>query len=524
MGSSKKQASLFFASFILTACGTHSPHRDTAALNTRVIPLSCAESAHEIASKSDENLFASVQMLLQGADPDFLSAKALEALSEYARPNAVGSFDTAQLEVALAKLSEKLGPERVESLVGRSLKHLRSPLRPSENQNLTNDLRDMNRGWGWKLLPEDDAAFSDPEFLARLLMDSRADHVGRSAPEPASKALNVFEREWKLTAPSNVAPPSYFTMSGSQANEAVYTIAASAVSKRSRRAVAEYDAEIITFKDMFVSSGAPGRLQHRSFTRLKGVLSEELKDLVFENPVTVFRNEMPPSEVERLDSLEASLLESLEKRIAVTERSGIQKPIGAVLIEPVLGAAGVKFYRTEFLLRLRALCDKYGVAIVADEVLTGGGRTGKFFSYEHYPNFEPDFVTFGKGLQVSGIAKVNRKNPIPFDVNFTGPVTNIQYSEPLLKSAAVLKRLREAHLMDNANDVGAYFVSRLMQRRGPRFPTRRNNEDFPRGIGLLIYQGGAFSELGLTGATGGRLMPYLTLSREQVDQIVSSRP
>ena len=77
------------------------------------------------------------------------------------------------------------------------------------------------------------------------------------------------------------------------------------------------------------------------------------------------------------------------------ERSG---EIAAVIVEPMLQAAGgMIVWKAEFLRKLRALCDRYGLLLIADEVLTGFGRTGRMFACEHGP-VAPDIACFSKGL------------------------------------------------------------------------------------------------------------------------------
>ncbi|MFN7824040.1 MAG: aminotransferase class III-fold pyridoxal phosphate-dependent enzyme [Pseudobdellovibrionaceae bacterium] len=53
-----------------------------------------------------------------------------------------------------------------------------------------------------------------------------------------------------------------------------------------------------------------------------------------------------------------------------------------------MGAKGVYFYRPQFLIKVQALAEKYQVHIFADEILTGGGRTGKFFAFQHNEGFQ----------------------------------------------------------------------------------------------------------------------------------------
>ncbi len=89
----------------------------------------------------------------------------------------------------------------------------------------------------------------------------------------------------------------------------------------------------------------------------------------------------------------ASASVSLEKLLAAQHHE-----IAALIVEPLVqGAAGMRMYHANYLRDARALCEKYGVHLIADEIMTGFGRTGTMFAYEQ-ASILPDFVCLSKGL------------------------------------------------------------------------------------------------------------------------------
>ncbi|CAF1953468.1 unnamed protein product [Rotaria magnacalcarata] len=88
-------------------------------------------------------------------------------------------------------------------------------------------------------------------------------------------------------------------------------------------------------------------------------------------------------------------LDVLEQTLACLKFTG--DDAAAVLLEPILGEGGIIVPNDDYFPGVRRLCDKYGALLIADEVQTGMGRTGKMFCIEHW-NVEPDILCLGKAF------------------------------------------------------------------------------------------------------------------------------
>ncbi len=151
-----------------------------------------------------------------------------------------------------------------------------------------------------------------------------------------------------------------------------------------------------------------------------------------------YRNPVPMEEIER------RLLSLVDP-----------KEVACMVVEPVIGEGGFIVPPPDFLPFLRELADKYGFLLVADEVQTGVGRTGKFFAVEHF-GVEPDLITFAKsiagGMPLSGVVG---KAEI-MDAPIPGSIGGTYVGNPVACAAAlaVLDIFEEEGLAERAEHIG----------------------------------------------------------------------
>ena len=157
--------------------------------------------------------------------------------------------------------------------------------------------------------------------------------------------------------------------------------------------------------------------------------------------------------------------ECFEKAEEEFEKHGDE--VCSFIIEPMLqGAGGMKVYSPIYLKKLRKLCDKYNVHLIADEIATGYGRTGKMFACNH-ADISPDIMCMSKGLtggyMPMAIAVTTEKIYEAFYADYIDGKAFMQShtycGNPLACSAAleVLKILEEEPILENAKENAIYF-------------------------------------------------------------------
>jgi adenosylmethionine-8-amino-7-oxononanoate aminotransferase len=168
----------------------------------------------------------------------------------------------------------------------------------------------------------------------------------------------------------------------------------------------------------------------------------------------------------RYPSCELACAKALEQQI---EAEG-PDTVAAFIGEPIMGAGGAIVPPPEYWPTIAAICRKYGVLLILDEVITGFGRTGKRFALEHW-NLTPDMLSLAKGISSGYVPLgaciisddiyrdlVDKAPPgMPFPHGFT-------YNGHPVACVAALKNLdimEQERLIEQAAEVGAYFQERL---------------------------------------------------------------
>jgi beta-alanine--pyruvate transaminase len=238
----------------------------------------------------------------------------------------------------------------------------------------------------------------------------------------------------------------------------------------------------------------------------------------------------------------AHLADELETRIVALHDAS---NIAAVIVEPMAGSTGVLIPPKGYLERLRAICDKYGILLIFDEVITGFGRLGSPFATNLF-GVVPDLVCLAKGLTNAAVpmgAVVVRKH-IYEGMMSAAPENTIElfhgytYSGHPLAAAAALASLdvfEEEGLFDRAHELAPYFENAVHALRELPHVIDVRNLGMVAGIELEPIPGKptalafeaflrCFEKNVLIRTTGDiiALSPPLIISKPQIDELVGT--
>lgn len=208
--------------------------------------------------------------------------------------------------------------------------------------------------------------------------------------------------------------------------------------------------------------------------------------------------------------------------------AAVQDHVGALLLEPVQGEGGVRVLSRAFLAEAQRLCRERGALLIADEVQTGFGRTGRWFGYQH-AGLEPDMVCLAKGM--GGGFPMGAVALGPRAGTFRPGLHGSTFGGSPLGCAAALATLEAMEAGDlpaRAADVGAWALDRLRALHSPRIRE-------VRGLGLMIgielrersapIQK-ALQECGVLVLGAGpnvlRMLPPLVITREELGRALDA--
>jgi taurine---2-oxoglutarate transaminase len=139
--------------------------------------------------------------------------------------------------------------------------------------------------------------------------------------------------------------------------------------------------------------------------------------------------------------------------------------VAAVVAEPVVGTNGVLVPPAEYFPKLRQICDRHGVLLIADEVMTGWGRTGEWFAMNHW-NVQPDILVTAKGITSAyvplGLCATTAKIAAHFDDHyFAHGHTYEAHPITLAPAVATIREMQRLDLVKRAKKMGTYLGDKL---------------------------------------------------------------
>lgn len=364
------------------------------------------------------------------------------------------------------------------------------------------------------------------EQMGRLAFASA--YIGQSN-EPA---IRLAEKLVTLAYPSSSAV--YFTTAGAESNESAFKFARYYWKVRGKPGKVKVISRIHAYHG--VTMAAMSATGMAAYHKMFGPLVPNFLQVAAPYPYRWAGNEEPG----------IGAAEAVEQAI---QREGADT-VAAVIAEPVMGAGGVIVPPASYFPRLREICDRHGVLLIADEVITGFGRTGRWFALGHW-GVEPDIVSFAKGvtsayLPLGGVI-VSKKvhaalEEAPADQKFMHAATYsghpvccavglrnvaIIEQEGLVERANVMGRrllaglesLKDLAPVGDVRGLGMMCGVELVEDRGSRKPAiglgaKVAREAMARGLILRIRGGGADPAIGDTICLAPPLMtPEATLDR-----------
>jgi taurine--2-oxoglutarate transaminase len=256
----------------------------------------------------------------------------------------------------------------------------------------------------------------------------------------------------------------FYTTSGTEANEAAFKIARMFTGKT--KIIARYRSYHGSTMGSIAATGDPRRWAMEPAGKIPGV--------IFGPEVHCYRcpinHRYPDCGIACADYIE-HMIEN-------------ESDVAAVIVEPVVGTNGVLVPPAEYMPQLRKICDTHGVLLIADEVMSGWGRTGKWFAVDHW-NVRPDILTTAKGITSAyvplGLCATTKKIADYFDDHyFSHGHTYEAHPLTLAPAIAAINEMTRLNLVERSAGMAGYVGEKLEELR-----VKHRSIGEVRGMGLF---------------------------------------
>ncbi|MBM2839925.1 MAG: Adenosylmethionine-8-amino-7-oxononanoate aminotransferase [Bacteroidetes bacterium] len=256
----------------------------------------------------------------------------------------------------------------------------------------------------------------------------------------------------------------FFTTSGTEANEAAFKIARMVTGKT--KIIARYRSYHGSTMGSIAATGDPRRWAMEPAGKIPGVIfAPEVN--CYDCPIN---HHYPECEIACVEYIE-HMIEN-------------ESDVAAIIVEPVVGTNGVLVPPKEYMPRLRQICDKHSVLLIADEVMSGWGRTGQWFAMDNW-DVKPDILTTAKGITTAyvplGLCATTMKIAQYFDDHyFSHGHTYEAHPLTLAPAVAAINEMKRMDLVSKARTMGDYLGKKLNELK-PNHPSIGD----VRGIGMF---------------------------------------
>ncbi len=237
----------------------------------------------------------------------------------------------------------------------------------------------------------------------------------------------------------------FFTTSGTEANEAAFKIARMYTGKS--KIIARYRSYHGSTSGSIAATGDPRRWAMEPGGKGPGVIFAP-EVYCYKCPI---RHTYPGCGIACADYIEHMIRN--------------ESDVAAVIVEPIVGTNGVIVPPDEYMPKLRRICDEYGVLLIADEVMSGWGRTGEWFAMNHW-GVIPDILVMAKGITSAyvplGLCATNEKIADFFqDHYFAHGHTYEAHPITLAPAVATIHEMQRLKLVERARDLAPYVEAKL---------------------------------------------------------------